>query len=163
VRWTRRRVQTITTWVIVVAWVVCYAVTLANADRSPPLETAVRQLAVPPLLWVVAARAGVAPPVVGGRVPDVRDGSAGAVLAAAVAALPERRREWGRAMTAELAEVQGRSAGGGSRSAVFAVTVTALVGAMVVLAVARSRQARPRLPVPAPTVLVTGGVAPPSP
>jgi hypothetical protein len=40
---------------------------------------------------------------------------------------------------------------------VFAVTFTGLVGAMVVLAVARSR--RPRLPVPAPTVLVTGGVA----
>ena len=40
---------------------------------------------------------------------------------------------------------------------VFAVTFTGLVGAMVVLAVARSR--RPRLPVPAPTVLVVGGVA----
>jgi hypothetical protein len=41
----------------------------------------------------------------------------------------------------------------------FAVTFTALVGAMVVLAVARSRRPRLRLPVPAPTVLVTGGVA----
>jgi hypothetical protein len=40
---------------------------------------------------------------------------------------------------------------------VFAVSFTGLVGAMVVLAVARSR--RLRLPVPAPTVLVTGGVA----
>jgi hypothetical protein len=40
---------------------------------------------------------------------------------------------------------------------VFAVTFAGLVGAMVVLAVARWR--RPRLPVPAPTVLVTGGVA----
>ena len=39
---------------------------------------------------------------------------------------------------------------------VFAVTFTGLVGAMVVLAVARSR--RPRLPVPAPTILVTGAV-----
>ena len=40
---------------------------------------------------------------------------------------------------------------------VFAVSFTGLVGAMVVLAVARSP--RLRLPVPAPTVLVTGGVA----
>ena len=124
----------------------------------------------------------------------------GRLLAAAVAALPERRREWGRAMTAELAEVRGRSArwrfalssaratlwlppaGGWPVLAlvtgvvvasvaaagpavgaavpgltVFAVTFTGLVGAMVVLAVARSR--RLRLPVPAPTVLVTAGVA----
>jgi len=42
---------------------------------------------------------------------------------------------------------------------VFAVAFTGLVGAMVVLAVARSRRPRLRLPVPAPTVLVTGGVA----
>jgi hypothetical protein len=40
---------------------------------------------------------------------------------------------------------------------VFAVTFAGLVGAMVVLTVARSR--RLRLPVPAPTVLVAGGVA----
>jgi hypothetical protein len=40
---------------------------------------------------------------------------------------------------------------------VFAVSFVGLVGAMVVLAVARSR--RMRLPVPAATVLVTGGVA----
>ena len=55
-RWTRRRVQTVTTWVVVVAWVVFYAVALANADPLPPPETAVVQLVVPPLLWVVAAR-----------------------------------------------------------------------------------------------------------
>jgi hypothetical protein len=56
VRWTRRRVQTVTTWAIVVAWVVFYGVALAHADPLPPLETAARQLVVPPLLWVVAAR-----------------------------------------------------------------------------------------------------------
>ena len=55
-RWTRRRVQTVATWVVVVAWVVFYAVALVNADPPPPLETAVVQLVVPPLLWVVAAR-----------------------------------------------------------------------------------------------------------
>jgi hypothetical protein len=199
-RWTRRRVQTVATWVVVVAWVVFYAVALANADPPPPLETAVVQLVVPPLLWVVAARlvlrhwwsgpgsrrSGMDPP--------------GRLLAVAVAALPEHRREWGRAMLAELAEVEGRSArwrfalssvgamlwlppaGGWPVLAlaagvvvvsvaaagpavgaavpglrVFAVSFTGLVGAMVVLAVARWR--RLRLPVPAPTVLVTAGVA----
>lgn len=201
-RWTRRRVQTVTTWVVVVAWVVFYAVALANADPLPPPETAVVQLVVPPLLWVVAARlvlrywwSGSGSRMAGMDLP-------GRLLAVAVAALPERRREWGRAMLAELAEVQGRSArwrfalssvgamlwlppaGGWPVLAlvagvvvasvaaagpavgaavpglrVFAVSFTGLVGAMVVLAVARSRRPRLRLPAPAPTVLVTGGVA----
>jgi hypothetical protein len=201
-RWTRRRIQTVTTWVIVVAWVVFYVTALANADPLPPPETAVMQLVVPPLLWVVATRlvlrhwwSGPGSRMSGMDLP-------GRLLAVAVAALPERRREWGRAMLAELAEVQGRSArwrfalssvgamlwlppaGGWPVLAlvagvvvasvaaagpavgssvpglrVFAVTFTGLVGAMVVLAVARSRRPRLRLPVPAPTVLVTGGVA----
>ena len=56
--------------------------------------------------------ARAAPLVVRGRAPDVRGDLPGRLLAAAVAALPERRREWGRAMTAELAEVQGRSPAG---------------------------------------------------
>jgi hypothetical protein len=109
-RWTRRRVQTLTTWVPVVAWAVLYAVALANADPLPPLETAVRALVVPPLLWVVAARlvlrhwwSGPGSRMSGMDLP-------GWLLAVAVAALPERRRAWGRAMLAELAEVEGRSA-----------------------------------------------------
>jgi hypothetical protein len=201
-RWTRRRVQTVTTWVVVVAWVVFYAVALATADPLPPAETAVAQLVVPPLLWVVAARLVLRHWWSG---PGSRMSAMdlpGRLLAAAVAALPKRRRAWGRAMTAELAEVRGRSArwrfalssvratlrlppvGGWPVLAlvtgvvvaattaagpavgaavpglkVFAVTFTALVGAMVVLAVARSRRPRLRLPVPAPTVLVTAGVA----
>ncbi|HTE70485.1 MAG TPA: hypothetical protein VK942_17290, partial [Actinomycetes bacterium] len=108
--WTRRRVQTVTTWVVVVAWVVFYAVALATADPLPPLEAAVVQLVVPALLWVVAARlvvrhwwSGPGSRMSGMDLP-------GRLLAVAVAALPERRREWGRAMLAELAEVQGRSA-----------------------------------------------------
>ena len=44
---------------------------------------------------------------------------------------------------------------------VFAVSFAGLVGAMVVLGVARLR--RIRLPAPAPTVLVTGGWPQPSP
>ena len=201
-RWTRRRVQTVTTWVVVVAWVVFYAVALATADPLPPAETAVAQLVVPPLLWVVAARLVLRHWWSG---PGSRMSAMdlpGRLLAAAVAALPGRRRAWGRAMTAELAEVQGRSArwrfalssvratlwlppaGGWPVLAlvagvvvaattaagpavgaavpglkVFTVTFTALVGAMAVLAVVRSPRPRLRLPVPAPTVLVTGGVA----
>jgi hypothetical protein len=199
-RWTRRRVQTVTTWVVVAAWVVFYAVALATADPLPPAETAMAQLVVPPLLWVVAARLVLRHWWSG---PGSRMSAMdlpGRLLAAAVAALPERRRAWGRAMTAELAEVQGRSArwrfalssvratlwlppaGGWPVLAlvtgvvvvattaagpavgaavpglkVFTVTFTALVGAMAVLAVARSP--RPRLRLPVPTVLVTAGVA----
>jgi hypothetical protein len=200
-RWTRRRVQSLTTWAVV-AWVLFYAVALATADPLPPPETAVAQLVAPPLLWVVAARLVLRHWWSGpGSRMSARD-LPGRLLAAAVAALPERRRAWGRAMTAELAEVRGRSArwrfalssvratlwlppaGGWPMLAlvtgvvvaattaagpavgasvpglkVFAVTFTALVGAMAVLAVARSRRPRLRLPVPAPTVLVTAGVA----
>jgi hypothetical protein len=162
----------------------------------------VLQLAVPPLLWVVAIRlvlhhwwSGPGSRMFAMDLP-------GRLLAAAVAALSERRREWGRAMLAELAKVRGQparwrfalssvratlwlppaggwpvfalvtgvvvaatTAAGPAVGAavpglrVFAVTFTGLVGAMVVLAVARSRRPRLRLLVPAPTVLVTGGVA----
>ena len=77
-RWTRRRVQTVTTWVPVVAWVLFYAVALATADPLPALETAVVQLVVPPLLWVVAARLVLRHGWSGARVPDVQDRPAGA-------------------------------------------------------------------------------------
>jgi hypothetical protein len=200
--WTRRRFATVTTWVVVVAWVVFYAVALATADPLPPAETAVAQLVVPPLLGVAAARLVLRHWWSGpGSRMSAMD-PPGRLLAAAVAALPERRRAWGRAMTAELAEVQGRSArwrfalssvratlwlppaGGWPVLAlvtgvvvaattaagpavgaavpglrVFAVSFTGLGGAMVVLAVARLRRPRLRLPAPAPTVLVIGGVA----
>ena len=195
-RWTSRRVQTVTTWVVVVGWAAFYLIALAHADPPPTPDTAVMWLVVPPLLWVVAVRlvlrdwwSGTGSHMSAMDLP-------GRVLATAVAALPERRRDWGRAMKAELAEIQGRSARwrfalSSARAAlwlppadgwpmlalvtgvvmasvaaagaavpglkVFVVSFTGLLGAMVVLAVARSR--RPRLPVPAPTVLVTGGVA----
>ncbi|HEV8165061.1 MAG TPA: hypothetical protein VGR74_11545, partial [Actinomycetota bacterium] len=91
-RWTRRRVQTVTTWVVVVAWVVFYAVALATADPLPPAETAMAQLVVPPLLWVVAARLVLRQWWSG---PGSRMSAMdlpGRLRAAAVAALPERRR-----------------------------------------------------------------------
>jgi hypothetical protein len=104
---------------VVVGWVVFYAVALATADQLPPPETAVVQLVVPPLLWVAAIRLVLRHwwSAAGPRMSAVD--LPGRLLAAAVAALPERRREWGRAMTAELAEVQGRSPAGeaGRRSA----------------------------------------------
>ena len=94
-RWTRRRVQTVTTWVVVAAWVVFYAVALATADPLPPAETAMAQLVVPPLLWVVAARLVLRHWWSG---PGSRMSAMdlpGRLLAAAVAALPGRRRGWG--------------------------------------------------------------------
>jgi len=69
----------------------------------------------------------------------------GRLLAVAVAALPERRRAWARAMVAELAEVEGRSARWR-----FALSS---VRAMLWLPPAGA------WPVLAPTVLVTAGVA----
>ena len=206
---TPRRLLIVTAGAVVAAWAVLYLVVIMTATLSydPATESAAKVnrefallLAVPTALWVTAAltvveqwwsRTGVRlsamdPP--------------GRLLAAAVATLPDHRREWGMAMHAELAEVQGRSArwqfalssaraalrlpplGGWLALAlvtgvvaaavvaagpaveaavpglgVFAVSFVGLVGAMVVLAVARSR--RMRLPVPAPTLLVTGGVA----
>jgi len=105
------------TWIVVVAWVVFYAVTLANADHLPGPVTAVVQLVVPPLLWVALLRIGSSVRFAAGFVRRWWSGAGsrlstmdppGRLLAAAVAALPERRREWGTAMLAELAEVQGR-------------------------------------------------------
>jgi len=206
---TQRRLQIATAAVVVLAWAVLYVVVITTAPLSydPATESAAKVnrefallLAVPTALWVTAAlllldhwwfRTGIRlsamdPP--------------GRLLAAAVATLPDHRREWGMAMHAELAEVRGRSArwqfalssvraalrlpplGGWPVLAlvtgvvaaavaaaalaaeatvpglgVFAVSFVGLVGAMVVLAVARLR--RMRSPVPAPTLLAAGGVA----
>ena len=205
---TRRRLAVVTTWVVVLAWVVFYAVAVVTADQPPGPVTAAAQLVVPPLLWVallqLASAAELAARQVLRRWRSRRSAMdlPGRLLVAEVASLPERRRDWGRAMTAELAQVYGRSArwrfalscaratlwqppaagwpvlalmtGAVVASvaaagpavgaavpglAVFAVTFTGLLGAMLVLAVARSRRLRPQLPVPAPTVLVTAGVA----
>jgi hypothetical protein len=206
---TRRRLQIVTAAAVVLAWAVLYVVVVTTAPLSydPATESAAKVnrefallLAVPTALWVAAAlllldhwwwltgirMSAMDPP--------------GRLLAAAVATLPDHRREWGMAMTAELAEVQGRSARwrfalSSARAAlrlppsggwpvlalvtgvavaavaaagpaveaavpglgVFAVSFTGLIGAIAVLAVARSR--RMRTPVTAPTLLVAGGVA----
>ena len=116
---TPRRLLIVTAGAVVAAWAVLYLVVIMTATLSydPATESAAKVnrefallLAVPTALWVTAAltvveqwwsRTGVRlsamdPP--------------GRLLAAAVATLPDHRREWGMAMHAELAEVQGRSA-----------------------------------------------------
>lgn len=196
---TRHRLATVTTCVVVVAWVVFYAVSLARADERPGPVTGAVQLVVPPLLWVLAARLVLHHGWLGTEARLSRMDPPERMLAAAVSTLPTRRREWGLAMLAELAEVPGRSARwrfalSSARAAlllppaggwpllvviigailasvvtvgpavgtavpglrVFAMTFIGLVGAMFVLAVARSR--RPRLPVPVPTLVVAGSV-----
>jgi hypothetical protein len=206
---TPRRLQLVTAAAVVAAWAVLYLVVITTAPLSydPATESAAKVnrefallLVVPTALWVTAAlllldhwwsRTGIR---LSAKDPP------GRLLAAAVATLPDHRREWGMAMHAELAEVRGRSArwrfalssaravlrlpslGGWPVLAlatgvvaaavaaaaltvgaavpglgVFAPSFVGLVGAMVVLAVARLR--RMRLPVPAPTLLVTAAVA----
>jgi hypothetical protein len=206
---TPRRLQLVTAGAVVAAWAVLYLVVITTAPLSydPETESAAKVnrefallLTIPTALWVTAALALVDRwwSRTGSRL-SASD-PPGRLLAAAVATLPDHRREWGMAMDAELAEVRGRSArwrfalssaratlrlppsGGWPLLAlvtgvvaaavaaaapavdaavpglgVFAVSFVGLVGAMVVLAVARSRRAR--LPVPAPTLLVAGGVA----
>jgi hypothetical protein len=201
--WTRRGFQTVTTCAVVVVWALVFVVTLATAEPLPGpgmVVDAAASLAILALLWILAARIVLRHWWSGtGSRMSAMDPPA-RLLATAVAALPERRREWGMAMTAELAEVPGRSARwrfalSGARAtlwlppaggwpalalvagaamasvaaagqavgkavpglAVFAVAFTGLVGAMVLRAVVRPR--RLWLPVPAPTVLVAGGVA----
>ncbi|MEV0720738.1 hypothetical protein, partial [Asanoa sp. NPDC050611] len=106
------RFARVSTWMVALAWTVFYAAANAFAHRLPDLATAVVQLAVPPLLWVALLQIGST--VLTAR-PALRlwlsavDPPA-RLLAATVALLPARRRDWGRAMLAELAEVRGRSA-----------------------------------------------------
>jgi hypothetical protein len=180
--WIRHRFTFIVLCGAAVVWAVFYTIALA------------------PLLWVLAARLVVrnwrsgADSRMAAMDPPER------FLAVAVAALPEHRREWGRAMTAELAEVEGRSdrwrfalssvraslclpppvggwpvlalvagLGGAATLAVgsvvagpvpglrvFAVTFIGVIGALMVLAVVRSR--RPRLAAPTASAVLAGGV-----
>lgn len=109
--------QVVTAVTVVVAWAVLYLVVVTNAEPPPAPESVAKVnrelaliMAVPTALWVVAAllllhhwwaRAGARlsaadPP--------------GQLLELAVTALPDHRREWATAMTAELACVSGRSA-----------------------------------------------------
>jgi hypothetical protein len=206
---TLRRLELVTAAAVVAAWALLYVVVITTAPLSydPATESAAKVnrefamlLAVPTALWVTAALTLVHHwwSRTGSRLAAMDP--PGRLLAAAVATLPDHRREWGMAMNAELAEVGGRPArwrfalstaraalrlppvGGWPLLAlvtgvvaaavvtagpaveavvpglgVFAVSFVALVGAMVVLAVARLR--RVRVPAPAPTLLVAGGVA----
>jgi hypothetical protein len=194
---------------VVAVWALYYVIVVTTAPLSydPVAESADKVnrefallLVVPTALWVAAALLLVHHWWSRNGVHLAATDPPGRLLAAAVATLPDHRREWGAAMTAELAGVQGRPARwrfalSTARAAlwtprpsgwpvlalvigvvatsvaavgqvfsaavpgldVFAVSFVGLVGALVVLAAARS--CRLRLPVPAPTLLVTGGVA----
>lgn len=203
----RRASRVVTAGAVLAVWAVFYIYVVTTSPpqhtETPAAEvylTLAGVLAVPMLLWVAAALTLIDHwwSCVGAHMSTMDP--PGRLLAAAVATLPDHRREWGMAMTAELAEVGGRSArwrfalscaaaalwtprsggwpvlvlvtgavvtattaAGSSVGAavpgmgVFAVSFVGLAGALVVLAVARSR--RLRLPVPAPTLLVAGGLA----
>lgn len=83
------------------AWAAAYAV-FAMVDTPANLVVAVVELLVPPLLVGVVVQAATRRP----GCPDL----AARALAAAVAALPADRRDWGAALTAELAGITDRAA-----------------------------------------------------
>ncbi|MFE0150135.1 hypothetical protein ACFWY5_23500 [Nonomuraea sp. NPDC059007] len=109
-KWTRHGFLAGAAWIIVVVWVAAYAVILVNSEQLPAPDAAFLYLVGPPVVW-----AGTATLVLhhwwratGERMSAMDPPQR--LLTAAVAALPERRREWGLAMTAELAGIEGRTA-----------------------------------------------------
>jgi hypothetical protein len=106
-RLSRGRFASVPTWVVVVAWVVLYvAVSMTAARLLGSVVTPVVEL----LLWAVAVWYVLRPwwSAAGPRRSAVDPPQR--VLTAVAAVLPERRREWGRAMVAELAGIAGRPA-----------------------------------------------------
>jgi hypothetical protein len=115
--WTRRSAQVVATASVVAAWTALYLVLVVNS-KPPSYPTTAAQanrdlatlLAIPTFLWVAAALLIVHHWWAGpGHRLSTMD-SPGRLLAAAVAALPDERRDWGAGMTGELAEVRGRAA-----------------------------------------------------
>jgi hypothetical protein len=115
--WTRRRLQFVTAGLVVFAWALVYigVITLAPPAYDPAVETATKMnigvavmLAIPTAVYVVAALLVLHHWLAAGGARLAATDSPGRMLAAAVAMLPEHRRDWGAAMTAELAEVRGR-------------------------------------------------------
>jgi hypothetical protein len=116
---TPRRLQLVTAGGVVAAWAVLYVVVITTAPLSydPATESAAKVnrefallLTIPTALWVTAALALVDHWWSRTGIRLSASDPPGRLLAAAVATLPDHRREWGMAMEAELAEVQGRSA-----------------------------------------------------
>jgi hypothetical protein len=110
----RQRFATLSTVAVVAVWLPVHAV--VTAEQQPGPATAIAQLVVPPLLWLALLQIGSAAAHavrLAVRRPTSQSSTMdppARLLAAAVAALPARRRGWGRAMLAELAEVRGRAA-----------------------------------------------------
>jgi hypothetical protein len=112
--WTLRRFQIVTATTVAAPWMVFWAVAVVAFGQ--PLNPVLVVYSTAP--WVGGAllvlnrwwsRTGYGPSTLD---------APGALLVAAVAALPERRRMWGMAMLAELAEVRGGRPAGGSPGAV---------------------------------------------
>jgi hypothetical protein len=155
--WTLRWLQVAAAGAVVAAWAVFYVVVITTAPLSydPVTESAAKVnrefaliLAVPAALWVAAARLLVRRWWYRHGIGLAATDPPGRLLAAAVATLPGHRGPWGAAMIAELAEVKGRRAR----------WRFALSTARAALWTPRSG-GHLRLPAPAPSLLVTGGVA----
>ncbi|SNT63367.1 hypothetical protein SAMN05421812_11575 [Asanoa hainanensis] len=117
--WSRRRLQVLTAAVVVFGWAVVYLgiITFSPPAYDPVGETATEVnlafgvlLAVPTTVYVLAALLLLHFRLTGSPARPKGSDAPGHVLAVVVATLPEHRREWGAAMTAELAEVRGRPA-----------------------------------------------------
>jgi hypothetical protein len=114
---TRLAYQVVTAVTVVIGWAVLYVVVAMNTEPPPAPETVAKVnrelalvLAVPTALWVVAALLVLHHWWAGTGARLSATDSPGQLLELAVSTLPDDRREWGTAMTAELAEVTGRSA-----------------------------------------------------
>jgi hypothetical protein len=204
---THRGYQVVAAAAVVVTWTILYVVVVINSEHPPAPESVAKVnrelallLAVPTALWVVAALLLVHYWWAGAGARLSATDAPGQILELAITTLPDNRLEWGVAMTAELAEVTGRSARWrfalgcagaalwpprGGRAvfalgvgllvlavtmatgsvvedlvpgmAVFAAAFVALVGALVLLGVARSRS--PRWPAWVPALVGVGCLA----
>ncbi|MBB5080194.1 hypothetical protein [Nonomuraea endophytica] len=109
-KWTRHGFLAGAAGAVVVVWVAAYAVILVNSEQLPAPDAAILYLVGPPVVWAGTAALvlhhwwGSTLERMSVMDPPQR------LLTTAVAALPERRREWGLAMIAELAGIEGRTA-----------------------------------------------------
>lgn len=193
--WSRRTAQFVTAGAVVLAWAVVYVGVLrfSPPKYDPMNESAAKvnrelamMFAVPTAVYVVAALLVLHHRQAGAR--SRTTDPPGRLLAAALVMLPEHRRDWGAAMTAELTEVHGRAARWwfalscaravlqpplGRRLVLVLVggALTVAVGVLrpevrmfagpagALLVAAVARSHRVRFPAPAATVLVVGAVA----
>ena len=107
-RQTQRRLQIVTVGAVAVVWIAFWVVIAVESRMSP--DTTVQLVLFSTLIWAAAALLVLKHWLSGTAWQMSTVDAPGRLLALVVTALPERRREWGMAMLAELAEVQGRPA-----------------------------------------------------